>query len=269
MLLKNVTALKLADGRRTGYANSIADARTDLGEVSTKCLSYSNQQASVSLYSGGSGQQNSPLTPVLSPLTQYTNLFSNFVPTAASYADRGAAQAPAADAIADDLASKKSVLDFAMEEIDQLKGMVPNGGARASCRTSTTPSPAWRVAPVVDRLVVPVACSTGMGGTGGARRRGRQRGRQRRSRRRRRIPAAWPGGAAQAAARRSTGRAARAAAPAALQRRLHDQAGDARRTRRAPADYTTTGTATTARRHRIDRRLPSTTPLRASCTSTC
>lgn len=125
VMLKNVPALKSPMGG-AGYANSICDARTDLGEVSTKCLSYSYTRQNVTLYSGGSGMENQPLMPVLSPLTQYTNLFSNFVPTAAFLEATSAAAAPAADATLTALASKKSVLDFAMAEINQLKGMVPS-----------------------------------------------------------------------------------------------------------------------------------------------
>ena len=78
VLLKNVPALKSPMGG-AGFANSICDERTDLGEVSTKCLSYSYTKQAVTLYSGGQGMENQPLRPVLSPLSQYTNLFSNFV----------------------------------------------------------------------------------------------------------------------------------------------------------------------------------------------
>ncbi len=88
---------QLAQGPGAGYANSIADSRTDFAEVSTKCLSYSSNKQNVTLYSGGTAQENIPLTPVLSPLTQYTNLFGNFVPTAAAYDDGQTAAAPADD----------------------------------------------------------------------------------------------------------------------------------------------------------------------------
>ncbi|MFI5051254.1 MAG: DUF1552 domain-containing protein, partial [Gaiellales bacterium] len=124
VLLKNVTALS-SPKNPGAYANSIADSRTDFAEVSTKCLSYSNSKQTVSLYSGGSGSENIPLSPVLSPLTQYTNIFQNFVPTSASYADSDTAAAPA-DTILTNLALRKSVLDFAMEEINAVKGMVPS-----------------------------------------------------------------------------------------------------------------------------------------------
>jgi hypothetical protein len=124
VLLKGVTALS-SPKNPGAYANSIADSRTDFAEVSTKCLSYSSNKQSVTLYSGGTAQENIPLMPVLSPLTQYTNLFGNFVPTAAAYDDGQTAAAPA-DTMLTNLALRKSVLDFAMEEINQLKGMVPS-----------------------------------------------------------------------------------------------------------------------------------------------
>ncbi len=127
VLLKNVPALKSPMGG-AGYANSICDSRTDLGEVSTKCLSYSYNTQSVTKYNnGGTGTENIPLMPTLSPLTQYTNLFSNF----AMYDGSGDtettnAAAPPADAMLTKLASKRSVLDFAMAEITALNGMIPS-----------------------------------------------------------------------------------------------------------------------------------------------
>jgi hypothetical protein len=122
-LLKNVPALKSPMGGK-GYANSLCDARTDLGEVSTKCLSYGTNKVAVTNYSGSQGMQNEPLTPELSPLTQWTTLFSNFV---AAPPDDGTLQAaPTADAMLTALASKKSVLDFAMGEITKLQPLVPS-----------------------------------------------------------------------------------------------------------------------------------------------
>lgn len=125
ILLANVAGLKPPMGG-AGYANSIADARTDLGELSTKTLSYSTKKQSVTLYSGGQGMENQPLTPVLSPLSQYNALFGNFVPGIAT-PDTLVAAAPAADQMLTNLASRRSVLDFALAEINQLKGMVPSG----------------------------------------------------------------------------------------------------------------------------------------------
>jgi len=123
VMLSNVAALKSPMGG-AGYANSICDARTDLGEVSTKCLSYGNTKVAVTNYNGSQGTQNQPLTPVLSPLTQYTNLFNNFVPL--QYSDPTLAAAPAADATLTNLASKKSILDFALTEISTLQKLAPS-----------------------------------------------------------------------------------------------------------------------------------------------
>ena len=60
--------------------NSGCDTRTDFGEVSTKCLSYSTMKQTVARVLGAPGQENIPLMPTLSPLTLYNNLFTNFVP---------------------------------------------------------------------------------------------------------------------------------------------------------------------------------------------
>jgi len=124
VLLGSVPALKSPMGG-AGYANSIADTRTDLGEISTKCLSYSAKKQTVTLTGSGTGMENQPLLPVLSPLSQYTNLFNNFSPVAAS--TDVAAAAPVADQMLTSLASKKSVLDFALKEINEMKGMAPSG----------------------------------------------------------------------------------------------------------------------------------------------
>jgi hypothetical protein len=110
------------------YANSIADTRTDLGEISTKCLSYGPKKVSVTLHNmnGATSMQNEPLLPVLSPNAQYMNLFSNFQPSATFEQSPTLAAGPPADATLTNLASKKSVLDFALAEINQLKTMVPS-----------------------------------------------------------------------------------------------------------------------------------------------
>jgi hypothetical protein len=121
ILLRNVPALSPAAGG-PGYANSIGDLRTDLGELSVKCLSYSNDKQLVTMYSGAPGTENIPLMPTLSPFMQYTNLFSAFVPGT----DGGTGGAPVADAMLKQLIGKRSALDFALDEIGRLKGMVPS-----------------------------------------------------------------------------------------------------------------------------------------------
>ena len=96
-LLERVAALKSPMGG-AGYANSIADTRTDLGEVSTKCLSYGSKKVSVTNYSGASAMQNEPLLPVLSPTSQYSNLFNGFAAGPAASDDRGGADPRRRDA---------------------------------------------------------------------------------------------------------------------------------------------------------------------------
>src|SRR5262245_41327625 len=127
VLLANVPTLK-SPGSAFSYANAACDTRTDFGEISTKCLSYSTQKQSVSAALGPNpGMENIPLMPTLAPLTLYNNLFANFVPTAA-FTDSGAgyaAAAPAADATLTNLATKRSVLDFAAQELNMLRQMGP------------------------------------------------------------------------------------------------------------------------------------------------
>jgi hypothetical protein len=129
MLAVAGTPLK-APGSAFNYVNAGCDTRTDFGEVSTKCLSYGTQKQSVGALSGP-GQENIPLMPNLSPLNLYTTLFTGFVPPA-QYEDTGnglASAPPAADAMLTNLASRRSVLDFAKTEIDILRQMAP-GEAR-------------------------------------------------------------------------------------------------------------------------------------------
>ena len=57
VLLANVAALK-APGSAFSYKNVGCDTRTDLGETSTKCMSYSTQKQSVAALSGtGAGER--------------------------------------------------------------------------------------------------------------------------------------------------------------------------------------------------------------------
>jgi hypothetical protein len=135
-----------------GYANSAADTRTDFGEKSTQTLSYSTgTPGMVRTYSGGSGQEAIPLAPQVSPLAQFDALFANFVPTpsgsggapgaggstsggstsggssSGGASGSGAGGKRTGDATMTTLCNKKSVLDFAIEEINQLMAMAPNG----------------------------------------------------------------------------------------------------------------------------------------------
>jgi uncharacterized protein DUF1552 len=128
ILLDNVPALQRPG---QGYANSIADSRTDCGEISTKCLSYSTASQDVLATGGRIASEAKPLMPVLSPLQQYTSLFSGFVPgtpgTAGAGGGAGGGAAPrVADAVLKKLVGKRSVLDFAREELNQLKRLAPS-----------------------------------------------------------------------------------------------------------------------------------------------
>ena len=111
------------------YINLGCDTRTDFGEVSTKCMSYATTKQSVATVQQPlTGQENTPLMPNLSPLNAYNTLFANFAASASQYEDTGnglAAAPPAADAMLTNLASRKSVLDFAKGEIDILRAMAP------------------------------------------------------------------------------------------------------------------------------------------------
>jgi hypothetical protein len=132
ILLKNVAALQRPG---QGYANSIADSRTDFGEISTKCLSYSTEFQNVSA-ALGAGPEAIPLRPEISPLSQYTNLFGGFIPGTmgtsgaggggGSGGQGGGAPPPVADALLKQLVGKRSALDFALSELTQLKQLAPS-----------------------------------------------------------------------------------------------------------------------------------------------
>jgi hypothetical protein len=101
-----------------GYANAICDSRVDLLEVSTQCLSYGYAKQSVAqiLPSKGTGSENIPLLPQLSPLQLYLSLFSSFSadPTGGN-----------TEALKRALIERKSVLDFSLRELDRLKKLAP------------------------------------------------------------------------------------------------------------------------------------------------
>ena len=87
---------------------------------------------------GRRGDENIPLMPVFSPLTQYTNLFSNFVPADGGRrrgrrrqpeATARAAASPVADAMLKKLVRRRSVLDFAHRGDEPAQADGPHGGA--------------------------------------------------------------------------------------------------------------------------------------------
>jgi hypothetical protein len=119
VFLENVPDLKRPGA---GYANAICDARVDSNETSTQCLSYGYTSRSIqSANPGGNISEHTPLLPELSPAKLYANLFSNFMPGGSSDGNQEAAL--------DALRRKKSVLDFSMNELAELKRIVPGAEA--------------------------------------------------------------------------------------------------------------------------------------------
>lgn len=115
IFLKNVAALQTPG---VGYANAICDARVDSLETSTQCLSYDYATRSIaSARPGGDITEHIPLLPDLSPAQLYTKLFSSFMP--------GGATDDNMDAAATALVMRKSVLDYALDELDQVKRLAP------------------------------------------------------------------------------------------------------------------------------------------------
>jgi len=113
IFLKNVADLK-RPGK--GYVNAICDSRVDLLEVSTQCLSYGYSTQPVAIVGGSTVPENTPLLPELSPLQLYLSLFSSFAP------DPNGGNA---EQVKRALKQRKSVLDFALRELAQLKTLGP------------------------------------------------------------------------------------------------------------------------------------------------
>lgn len=103
-----------------GYANAICDARVDSLETSTQCLSYSYATRPVTSTSGSTLTEAAPLLPTLSPSQLYSNLFSSFMPGGP---DAGSNNATALLA----LRSRKSVLDYSLRQIEQVRTLAPAG----------------------------------------------------------------------------------------------------------------------------------------------
>lgn len=115
IFLKNVKDLQRPG---QGYANAICDARVDSNETSTQCLSYSYTSRSIaSANPGGNITEYTPLLPRLSPVQLYADLFSGFMPGGNTAANQAAAVKA--------LKMRKSVLDFAMTELAELKTLAP------------------------------------------------------------------------------------------------------------------------------------------------
>ena len=89
------------------------DDRIDAEELSTRRLSYSTNRVAVSAVQGN-GQQNEPMPPELSPLALYTRVFGQMMPG-------GIDETQAARL----LASKRSILDFSLRELERLRTLAP------------------------------------------------------------------------------------------------------------------------------------------------
>jgi len=174
ILLQNVPALQRPG---PGFAGSIADMRTDDGGISTKCLSYSTESQNVMTYSGTSATEAKPMLGVLSPLEQYTNLFGSFVPGTAGAGGAsgtggagGSSSAPVADATLKKLVGKKSVLDFALEELNQVRQLAPSEARnKLSNHSDAILSVETQIANAINKYPTPGGAggTTGTGGAGG------------------------------------------------------------------------------------------------------
>ncbi len=106
----------------TGYANAICDARVDSQETSTQCLSYSYTTREIaSANPGGRITEHTPLLPTLSPAKLYAELFSGFMPGGNSGGNQ--------EALLKALKMRKSVLDFSMSELNEIKRIAPSSEA--------------------------------------------------------------------------------------------------------------------------------------------
>jgi hypothetical protein len=100
-----------------GYANAICDQRIDSQETSTRCLSYGFQKQEIDAANGGKVTENVPLLPDLRPAQLYSKLFSGLMPGGATPGNTEAAMRA--------LKNRKSVLDYSLRELDQLKTLAP------------------------------------------------------------------------------------------------------------------------------------------------
>lgn len=115
VFLKHVEGLKRPG---TGYVNAICDSRVDSNETSTQCLSYSYTARQIaSARPGGNIQEFTPLLPQLSPALLYADLFGNFMPGGATPGNQ--------EALLKNLRMQKSVLDFSLSELAELKRLAP------------------------------------------------------------------------------------------------------------------------------------------------
>ncbi|HWA73835.1 MAG TPA: DUF1552 domain-containing protein [Polyangiaceae bacterium] len=117
IFLKNVPGLKQPG---TGYINVLADARVDSQETSTRCLSYDYATRSIQGAASNAGRtitENTPLLPELSPSKAFASLFTGFMPGGVTPGNMNSA--------VNALKSRKSVLDYCLRELAQLKTLAP------------------------------------------------------------------------------------------------------------------------------------------------
>jgi hypothetical protein len=114
VLLKNATILQRPGA---GYANAICDSRVDFLETSTQCLSYGYATQPVAAAPSGTGTEHVPLLPILRPLDLYTSLFNGFMAGGGTGGNNAAMMKA--------LLEKKSVLDFALRELNQIRTLAP------------------------------------------------------------------------------------------------------------------------------------------------
>ena len=106
-----------------GYANAICDARIDSQETSTRCLSYGYQTQMIqSVNPGGMITENVPLLPRLSPFQLWGDLFTGFMPGGPTPGNMEAARLA--------LLQRKSVLDYCLRELAELKALAPAAEAQ-------------------------------------------------------------------------------------------------------------------------------------------
>lgn len=97
-----------------GSVNACSDARVWSYELSTRCLSYSYETREVmSMRPGGPITEHVPLMGELEPLVLYNRLFSNMAPGGEP------------DAALRALLLRKSVLDYALDELARLRTLAP------------------------------------------------------------------------------------------------------------------------------------------------
>ena len=102
-----------ARGDRRGYVNAICDARVDSQETSTQCLSYDYKTQSTARRARAARPREQAVAAEISPLRRHQGLFGG------SRRRRDLRRALRV------LKPRKSVLDYALRELDRLKTLGP------------------------------------------------------------------------------------------------------------------------------------------------